>query len=50
METAINPCVSLIKQHWKKMAEIIQKHDFPTGISENFVRKVEQFVRRCYIT
>ena len=28
LETAINTDVSLIKQHWKKMAEIPQKHDF----------------------
>ena len=28
METIINTCVSLIKQHWKKMAKIPQKHDF----------------------
>ena len=32
------------------MAEIPQKHDFLTGIIENFVRKVNQFVRKCYIT
>ena len=44
MEIVINTCVSLIKQHWKKMAEIPQKHDFLTGIIENFVRKVNQFV------
>ena len=24
----INTCFSLIKQHWEKMAEISQKHDF----------------------
>ena len=28
LETAINTCVSLIKQHWKKMAEIPQKCGF----------------------
>ena len=30
-ETVINTCVSLIKQHCKKMAEIQQKHDFSLG-------------------
>ena len=27
-KTVINICVSIIKQHWKKMAEIPQEHDF----------------------
>ena len=30
MENVINTCVSLIKQHWKKMMEIPQKRDFLT--------------------
>ena len=30
IETVIITCVSLIKQHWKKMAEIQQKCDFLT--------------------
>ena len=46
----INTCVSLIKQHWKKMAEVPQKHDFFTRNIQNFVRKVKQFVRKYYIT
>ena len=29
-ETVINACVLIIKQHWKKMAEIPQKCDFVT--------------------
>ena len=49
-ETIINTCVSFIKQHWKKMAEIPQKHDFLTWSIQNFVRKVKQFVRKYYIT
>ena len=32
------------------MAEIPQKHDFLTWSFQNFVRKVEQFVRKYYIT
>ena len=28
--SVINTCVSIIKQHWKKMAEIPQEHDFNT--------------------
>ena len=38
LETVINTCVSLIKQHWKQIAEIPQKRDFLTS---NFVRKVK---------
>ena len=49
-ETVINTCVSLIKQHWKTMAEIPQKRDFLTWRIENFVRKVKQFVRKYCIT
>ena len=49
-ETVINNnCVLLLKQHWKKMAEILQKRDFLTWSIQNFVRKVKQFVRK-YIT
>ena len=33
-----NTCVSIIKQHWKKMAEIQQKHDFLTWNIQNFAR------------
>ena len=47
--TVINNCVSLIKQHWKKMGEILQKCGFHTWSIPNFVRKVKQFVRK-YIT
>ena len=42
----INTCVSLIKQHWKKMTEIPQKYDFLNWSIQNFVRKVKQFVRK----
>ena len=50
LETAINICVSLIKQHWKEIVEIPQKCDFLTWSIQNFVRKVKQFARRCDIT
>ena len=50
METVINTYVSLIKQHWKKMAEIPQECDFLTWSIQNFVRKVKQFFRKYYIT
>ena len=46
LETAINTCVSIIKQHWKKMAEIPQECDFLTWTIQNFVRKVKQIVRK----
>ena len=49
-ETSINKCVSLIKQHWKKMAEIPQKRYFLTWKSQNFIGKVKQFVIKYYIT
>ena len=49
METVINTYVSLIKQHWKKMAEIPQECDFLTWSIQNFVRKEKQFVRKYYI-
>ena len=45
-ETAINTCVSLIKQHWKKLVEIPQKHDFLTWSIQIFLRKVKQFFRK----
>ena len=48
-ENIINTCVSLIKQHWKKMVEIPQKRFLNWSI-ENFVTKVKQFVRKYYIT
>ena len=44
LETVINTCASLIKQHWKKMSEIPQKRDFLTWGIQNFIRKVKQFV------
>ena len=50
LETVINTCISLIKQHWQKMAEILQKCDFLTWSIQNFVRKVRQFIRKYYIT
>ena len=34
------------KQHWKKIAEIPQKHDFLTWSIQNFERKVRQFPRK----
>ena len=49
LETVINTCVSLIKQHWKKVVEIPQKRDFLSCSILNFVRKVKQFARK-YIT
>ena len=48
--TVISTCVSVIKQCWKKMAEIPQECDFLTWSIQNFVKKVKQFVRKCYIT
>ena len=45
-ETLINTCVSIIKQPWKKMAEIPQEHDFLIWGIQTFVRKVKQFVRK----
>ena len=38
-ETVINTCISLIKQHWKKVAEIPQIFDFLTWSIQTFVRK-----------
>ena len=49
-ETVINACILIIKQHWKKMAEVPQEHDFLTQGIQIFVRKVKQFVRKYYIT
>ena len=49
-ETVINTCVSTIKKHWKKMAEIPQERDFLTWGIQPFVRKVKQFVRKYHIT
>ena len=37
LETVINTCVSIIKQHWKKMAEIPQESDFIIWSIQNFV-------------
>ena len=50
LETVINTCVSLIKQHWKKMAEIPHKRDFHTWSIQNFIIKVRRSVRKYYIT
>ena len=44
LKTKPSTCVSLIKQHWKKMAEIPQK--FLTWSIQNFIRKVKQFFRK----
>ena len=49
-ETVINTCISVIKQHWKKMAEIPEECDFLTWCIQNFVKKVKQFVGKYYIT
>ena len=49
MIPVINTWVLIIKQHWQKMAEIPQEHDFLTWNIQNFVEKVKQFVRKCYI-
>ena len=46
----INTCVLLIKQHWKKMAEIPQKCDLLIWSIKHFIRKVKQFARKYYIT
>ena len=42
----MNTCNSLIKEHWKKMAEIPQKQDFLMWSIQNLIRKVKQFVRK----
>ena len=41
LETVINTCVSIMKQHWKKIAEIPQESDFITWSIPNFVGKVK---------
>ena len=41
-ETVNNNCLSVLKQHRKKMAEILQEYDFLTCSIQNFVRKVKQ--------
>ena len=48
-ETAINTCIVIIKQHWKKMAEVSEECDFITWNNQNFVWKVKQFVKKYYI-
>ena len=48
-ETVFNTCVSLMKQHWKKVAEIPQNCDFLTWSIQNFVRKKKQFVGKYII-
>ena len=50
LETVINTCVPIIKQHWKKMVEIPQECDFITWRVQKFVRKMKQFVKKYYIT
>ena len=50
LETVINNCVSLIKQHWKKMTVIPQKRNFLNQSIQNFVRKVKEFVTKYSIT
>ena len=42
--------ITLIKQHWRKLAEIPQKSDFFTNSIQSFVIKMKQFVRKYYIT
>ena len=49
-ETVIRTCVSIIKQHWKKMGVIPQESDFITWSIKNFVRKVKQLAKKYYIT
>ena len=44
-----NENLNHLLQHWKKMTQIPQKHDFLTCNIQNFVRKVKQLVRK-YIT
>ena len=36
LETVMNNCASIIKQHWKKMAEIPQECNFITWSNQNF--------------
>ena len=49
MESAINTCVSIIKQHWKKMAEVPQERDFLTWSIQNLVGKVKHFVKNIIL-
>ena len=37
-------------QHWKKIAEILQKRNFLIWNIQNFARRVKQFVRKYYIS
>ena len=37
----MNTCISIIKQHWKKIAEIQQEHDFLIWSIQNFVRALK---------
>ena len=48
-KTGINTSISLIKEHWIKVADIPQKRNFLTWSIQNFVRKKKQFVRKYYI-
>ena len=45
-ETVSNTFVSIIKQNWKKMAEIPQEHDILTWGIQTLVRKMKQPVRK----
>ena len=49
-ETDIKTCVSIIKEHWKKMVEIPQECDFFTWNIQNFVKKAKPMFRKYYIT
>ena len=44
LKRVIDTCVSIIKEHWKKMAEIPQERDFLIWSINNFVIKVKLFV------
>ena len=48
-ETVINTCVSIIKQQWKKMAEIPQECDFLTWSIQNFVKKVNSLLENIIL-
>ena len=50
LESVINTCVSIIKQHWKKMAKIPEESDSLAWSMQNVARKVKQFASRYYIT
>ena len=49
LETDIVSCVSLIKQHWKKVAEITKKWDFLSWRIQNFVREVKQLLQNIIL-